>query len=276
MVPEFFTEAMSFFGIFDGTVGPDASEYLMQNITKHLVSTAQVADVLRAMEVSSGTDVTSEFMTGKVKDALRSTFMSVDQALIDHCAQRQLHYASSTGVTAFLWNNLLTVAHIGDSKACISKVRDGEVLPEWLTIDHKPDMPLELERIEANGGSLAWLHGHKPYIRGGDFFPRQANNEHPKQLNYSRAFGGKDLKPFGLSAEPDINHFEITPDDKVLLLGSDGLWDVLPPKLACEIALNARREGRSASEDIVMRTIQEMPICGVRDNITVVVVFLND
>ena len=47
------------------------------------------------------------------------------------------------------------------------------------------------------GGSLAWLHGNKPYIRGGDFHPRQANGEHPKQLNYSRAFGGKDLKMFG-------------------------------------------------------------------------------
>ena len=48
--------------------------------------------------------------------------------------------------------------------------------------------------------------------RGGDFFRRQAAGEHPKQLNYSRAFGGKDLKMFGLSVEPDISHFEITPE----------------------------------------------------------------
>lgn len=61
-------------------------------------------------------------------------------------------------------------------------------------VDHKPNMPSELQRIQASGGSLVWLHGNKAYIRGGDFIRRQANGEHPKQLNYSRAFGGKDLK----------------------------------------------------------------------------------
>ncbi len=81
-----------------------------------------------------------------------------------------------------------------------------------------------------------FYHAH----RGGDFFKRQANGEHPKQLNYSRAFGGKDLKMFGLSVEPDISHFEITPDDKLVLLASDGLWDVINPRAACEIGLRGR------------------------------------
>jgi serine/threonine protein phosphatase PrpC len=100
-----------------------------------------------------------------LKEALRSTFLSCDRSLIEHCAARKLHYASCTGVTCFLWKNLLTVAHVGDSKACIAKVTGDEVQPEWLTVDHKPNMPHELKRIEAHGGSLAWLHGNKPYIR---------------------------------------------------------------------------------------------------------------
>ena len=111
--------------------------------------------------------------------------------------------------------------------------------------------------------------------RGGDFFRRQAAGEHPKQLNYSRAFGGKDLKMFGLSADPDISHFELSPDDKLILLGSDGLWDVINPRLACEIAIRARREGKSATKELVRRAIEEMPQCGVRDNITVIAIFLS-
>ena len=83
------------------------------------------------------------------------------------------------------------------------------------------------------------------------------------------------MKMFGLSAEPDISHFEITADDRLVLIGSDGLWDVLNPRVACNIALNAFREGRSATEDIVQATIREMPVCGVRDNITVIAIFLN-
>ncbi len=216
----------------------------------------------------------NELIAGKIRAAFRSSFLRADESLIKMCTEKNLHYASSTGVSAFLYKNLLTVAHIGDSKACIAKVRNGELLPEWLTIDHKPNMTHELKRIEENGGSLVWLHGNKPYIRGGDFFRRQANGEHPKQLNYSRAFGGKDLKMFGLSAEPDINHFEITAEDKLVLIGSDGLWDVLNPKVACEIALNARRQGKNATAEIVAKAIQQMPVCGVSDNVTAIAIFL--
>jgi Protein phosphatase 2C len=63
-------------------------------------------------------------------------------------------------------------------------------------------------------------------LRGGDFHQRQAAGEHPKQLNYSRAFGGKDLKMYGLIAEPDISHFEIMPEDKLVLIASDGTYYV--------------------------------------------------
>lgn len=193
------------------------------------------------------------------------------------CAANSLHYASSTGVTALICKNLLTVAHIGDSKACIMKLGpNDEYLPEWLTVDHKPNMPHELKRIQDNGGSLVWLHGNKPYIRGGDFLERNAKGEHPKQLNYSRAFGGKDLKPFGLSADPDINHFEIAADDKLVLIASDGLWDVLNPRVACTIAMEAKKQGRSASEAIVEAAVREMPVVRVCDNVSVIAIFLNE
>ena len=101
----------------------------------------------------------------KIRKALTQAFLQADQQLIRMCTDHKLHYASSTGVAAFLWGNLLTVAHVGDSKACIARQVGDELLPEWLTVDHKPNMPHELNRIERSGGSLAWLHGNKPYIR---------------------------------------------------------------------------------------------------------------
>ena len=290
MIPKLFRDDCSFCGVFDGTVGDDAADFVNQNIVSHLCSHLNLkngySDELFSSSVPAASNgeagdgsvlsaAVSDELAEKLRDGIRNTFLSTDGSLIEMCAEKKLHYSSSTGVTAFLWRNLLTVAHIGDSKACIARMIGSDVHPEWLTVDHKPNMPSELRRIEANGGSLAWLHGNKPYIRGGDFFKRQALGEHPKQLNYSRAFGDKDLKMFGLSAEPDISHFEITADDRLVLIGSDGLWDVLNPRVACNIALNAFREGRSATEDIVQATIREMPVCGVRDNITVIAIFLN-
>ncbi len=67
-----------------------------------------------------------------------------------------------------------------------------------------------------------WITNIVIYISGGDFHRRQAAGEHPKQLNYSRAFGGKDLKMYGLIADPDVSHFELTNDDKLILIASDG------------------------------------------------------
>lgn len=209
-----------------------------------------------------------------IREALKKTFLRTDANLLNYCAENSYHYASSTGVTALLWKDMLTIAHVGDSKACIAKVTSqGKLAVEWLTVDHKPNMPNELRRIQESGGSLVWLHGNKAYIRGGDFLVRQARGEHPKQLNYSRAFGGKDLKKYGLIADPEINHFEIQPDDKVVLIGSDGLWDVLDPILACEIALNAKRNNRSAAADLTARAVRDMPSRGVADNVTVIAIF---
>ncbi len=296
MVPRLFHDDIGFCCVFDGTVGHHASDFLMSNMLDHLIRRPEVFEVVQKthqmnsngrLSLDSNDPATSDANTNAVsnyeeialtiRDALHHAYLNVDAALIKMCADHNLHYASSTGVTAFLWKNLLTIAHVGDSKACIAKVgSDGIVQPEWLTIDHKPNMPHELKRIQASGGSLAWLHGNKPYIRGGDFLRRQANGEHPKQLNYSRAFGGKDLKNFGLIAEPDINHFEISPDDKLVLIASDGLWDVLSPKFACELAIQSKRCGRSPTEELVSRAIQEMPKCNVCDNITVIAIFLNE
>jgi len=271
--PRFFSDDAAFVGVFDGTVGDVASEFISKNITSVLCSHEDMntSDGLLSLERIDGSNVVD--FTTKSRKVFRDTFLRADDLLIKFCEERKNHYASSTGVAAFLKGNLLTVAHIGDSKACIAKVVGGVVQPEWLTQDHKPNMPNELRRIEAAGGSLTYLHGNKPYIRGGDFFRRQAAGEHPKQLNYSRAFGGKDLKNYGLSAEPDIGHFELTSSDKLILLASDGLWDVIDPKRACEIALNARARGLSASAELVRQSIEDMPRVGYHDNCTVIAIF---
>lgn len=273
LVPKFFVKNVVYCGVFDGTVGDFASDYVCRNIINHLCNTEEIAGDNSILQLASTAEI-SDKVVDMIRSAMRKSFVDTDRSLIAACAERELHYASSTGVAAMLYHNVLTVGHIGDSKACIAKIVNGVLHTEWLTIDHKPHMPHELRRIEAAGGSLAWLHGNKPYIRGGDFFSRQALGHHPKQLNYSRAFGGKDLKMYGLSAEPDISQFELAPDDKLVLIASDGLWDVLSAEQACDIALRARREDRSATKDIVKHAIDAMPIKDVRDNITVIALFL--
>lgn len=277
LCPSFLRPDLSIACVFDGTVGDDASNFCQQNILDVMTSEGGTFSHKGIFDDSNLADQANvDLIAGKISEAMRQTFLETDKRLLNMCRERRLHYASSTGVVAVLWRNLLTIAHVGDSKACIVRESGGSLLPEWLTEDHKPNMPNELARIESSGGSLAWLHGNKPYIRGGDFTRRQQNGEHPKQLNYSRAFGGKDLKCYGLIADPDVSQFYINPDDKLVLIASDGLWDVLNPRVACDIAMRAKAEGRSATQSLVHWAIQEMPHVGVRDNVTVLALFVND
>jgi hypothetical protein len=193
-----------------------------------------------------------------------------DSGLIALCRERGIDYSACTSVTAVMCGDLLSIAHLGDSKIVLGRYADGSsggaaagsagsppLVGKYLTTDHKPDMPHERRRIEEvsgaracergapcrrdrqaaktlsivssslvlrtrphppphpqSGGSLAYLHGGKPFIRGGDFTARQALGDRPMQLNYSRAFGGKDLKMYGLSWVPDILHIRVTSADK--------------------------------------------------------------
>ncbi len=164
LCPKFIREEASFCAVFDGTVGHDASHFIQTNIVKHLSNVEGIkSEDLFDFNQDSAESIDN--YADKVTLTLKSAFLKADEHLLEHCAKNQLHYSSSTGVAAFIYKNILSIAHIGDSKACIARAIDGMIQPEWLTIDHKPNMPNELNRIERSGGSLVWLNGNKPYIR---------------------------------------------------------------------------------------------------------------
>ena len=125
-----------------------------------------------------------------------------------------------------------------------------------------------------SGGSLAYLHGGKPFIRGGDFAARQARGERPMQLNYSRAFGGKDLKPYGLTAEPGLLQCRLTPAEKLIILASDGLWDVATADTAVRMAWDFYVAGRDPALELAEWALAQHDARQTVDNITVTVVVL--
>lgn len=53
------------------------------------------------------------------------------------------------------------------------------------------------------------------------------------QLNYSRAFGGKDLKKYGLLATPDITQVQLTKEDRLVVIFTVAIQPSLPPLHLC-------------------------------------------
>lgn len=120
----------------------------------------------------------------------------------------------STAVVSILTPEKIVVANCGDSRAILC--RNGKVIP--LSIDHKPDRPDELNRIQAAGGRVIYWDG--PRVLG--------------VLAMSRAIGDNYLKPY-VCCEPEVTIIDRTDDDDCLILASDGLWDVVSNETACGV-----------------------------------------
>ena len=88
----------------------------------------------------------------------------------------------------------------------------------------------------------------------------------------TRSIGDADVKPLGVTSEPEISWHDIGEEDDFLCLASDGLWDVLDP---AEVAGMVRDTVRKPAM-VAQRLATEAATRGSRDNISVVVAFLRN
>ncbi|KAM0014307.1 putative protein-serine/threonine phosphatase [Helianthus debilis subsp. tardiflorus] len=187
-----------------------------------------------------------QFMTN-TKMALSETYQRTDSEFLESEKDNSSD-DGSTASTAVLVGNRLFVANVGDSRTIISKA--GKAIP--LSEDHKPNRSDERERIENAGGVVMWAGTWRV---GG-------------VLAMSRAFGNRMLKQF-VVAEPDIQEQELGEELEMLILASDGLWDVVPNDDAVSLA-QTEEEPEAAAKKLIETAFS----CGSADNITCIVVKL--
>lgn len=130
-------------------------------------------------------------------------FCSVDQQV---CAMFPPRSFIGTTVTAVHIHRgvSLQVAHVGDSRAMFI---DANGASHFLTDDHSPTRDDEAARIEKAGGHV---------LRG------RVNGV----LAVSRAVGDRALKSV-VPALPDVREQTLANNDQLLVLASDGLWDIV-------------------------------------------------
>ena len=80
-----------------------------------------------------------------------------------------------------------------------------------LTTEHRANNEKERERIERNGG---WI------------FRRESKNYVQGRFEITRSIGDLKYKQF-IIPDPDIIEYKLDDNDKILIMGSDGFWDVI-------------------------------------------------
>eukprot|EP00434_Breviolum_minutum_P017519 symbB.v1.2.015462.t1/scaffold1157.1/size134867/2 len=139
-------------------------------------------------------------------------------------------------------------------------------------------------RVEMLRLALAKRPQQTPLKNGGTFshwrwllVSGSALGEQPMQLQYSRAFGAKDLKIFGLSCVPDVKIIRMGSSTyknvRFLVLASDGLWDVISTAEAARKLQEAQAKREHPAEALVQAALHQQARLGGRaDNITAVTV----
>ncbi|CAN7049301.1 hypothetical protein Bca4012_073997 [Brassica carinata] len=175
------------------------------------------------------------------KQACMKTFSIIDLDLKIH-PSIDSYCSGCTALTAILQGDHLVVANAGDSRAVIATTSDDGVglVPVQLSVDFKPNIPEEAERIKQSDGRLFCLDDEPGVYRVG------MPNGRSLGLAVSRAFGDYCLKDFGLVSEPEVTYRKITSKDQFLILATDGMWDVMTNDEAVEIVRGVKDRRKSA------------------------------
>jgi len=181
----------------------------------------------------------------------KDTYQKIDQALLKY------DYEGCTGTTVFVWqfqeNRYLQSANVGDSTAFI-QLFDHSIVP--LSKDHKPTDAEERERIIASGSELT---------------PTQTR---VGGLAVSRALGDHFLKQekLGVISEPFVSPVVSLGSSRknILIVASDGLWDVLSAEQAFLICSSCS-DANSMASALIRKALEDSRCT---DNITVIIAML--
>ena len=196
-----------FFAVYDGHGGNGCSLYLKNNLHKNITEFS-TKGIKTAIEITENT-----FLSSKAID--------YNYDLIDT--------SGSCGVILLIKKNKCIIANIGDSRLVMFKNK--RVV--FSTSDHKPNTYIEKHRIESQGGSVYQTTAAIPIYQNGKLIeiPWRVC---PGGLSVSRTFGDIESKDerFGgkkgvVVALPDISEFELNDEYNFIVIGCDGIFDVL-------------------------------------------------
>jgi serine/threonine protein phosphatase PrpC len=183
-------------------------------------------------------------------------------------------FSGTTFTCAVIRDNKCIMANVGDSRTSIAyRNSAGGAVGTNLTVDHKPDLPLEKARIEAKGGRVFAVE----YDDGVDGPARVwLGHMDVPGLAMSRSIGDAVAHSAGVSSECEFFEYEFNKgrEDLVLVMASDGLWEFMSDQEVMDIAVNTT-EPRFAVDRLISESNERwMKEEQVIDDTTVCVAFL--
>ncbi|KAL9662384.1 hypothetical protein QQ045_027217 [Rhodiola kirilowii] len=247
---DFISDDVTLFGVFDGH-GPyghlvarrvrDVLPVKLQSYYRSLRSTKKLSK-LSCLRASSKKSKAADSMSScSIKDKLdvlwKEVFLKSYKVMdkeLKSGGNLDCFCSGSTAVTIVKQGTTLFIANIGDSRAILgTKDGNGSVIAVQLTVDLKPDLPNEAERIKQCNGRVFAMRDEPEVSRV--WLPY----DDAPGLAMARAFGDFCLKNYGVISVPEFARWDLTELDQFVVLASDGVWDVLRNEEVVEIVSTA-------------------------------------
>ena len=231
-----------YFSIFDGHNGKEVSLYLKNNFHKILFNELKLISFTKNWKLNNE----------KIISSIKISFEKMDKNIINNKDIKD--DIGSTGTILLLYKDpydnskkILVSANVGDSKGIfINKNEINQITKAHICSDLN-----EVERIKKEGGVV---------FRGRVF----------GTLILTRSFGDKEMKKYGVISIPYCLSSLINENDLYVIIGSDGVWDVI----SNEDLFKFSKE-KISSEDFAKKIVNLSIDKGTTDNASCLVLKLN-
>ena len=209
-----------FMGVLDGHgyYGHEVSEYIRENLPMDLNR------VLKTKKLN--------LLKDDLSQAIKQTFEMENNSLLRN-KQIDSNLSGSTCVSIIYTPEKLIIANLGDSRCVLGKKINNEWKAENLTKDHKPSVPEEAERIKSFGGRIRPMKDEDGNFIG----PLRVymKEKDIPGLAMTRSFGDYYASTAGTISIPEVSEYKFIPEDKFLILASDGLFEFIDSDEAVSI-----------------------------------------
>ena len=246
------------FGVLDGH-GPEGhfiSQFASNFIPSQLINNPEIKNLTEPEQIYK-----------KYKEnncnIITQAFISADNQI------KTLEYdASESGTTCCLVLHIgkhIICANTGDSRALVVYDESGDMNPKNLnflksvplSIDYKPEMPEEQNRILMAGGVIEQMKDE--YGIGVGPYRVWARGEDSPGLAMSRSIGDLKAKTLGVIPDPGILEYDLNQSTKYIIVCSDGVWEFLDNDIVKDIGKKFYLENNASAfcYELVSQSLNE-------------------
>lgn len=200
--------------------------------------------------------------------ALRDTFVKTNAALLT--THINYMFSGCTAVATYMKGTKIYVANVGDSRCVMATLTGGHLLARDFSRDHKPDDPEEMQRIIRCGGFVA--PPREPGLSARVYLDKECTMI---GLAMARSIGDFAVKDVGVIPDPEVKTFDLTVEDKFMIMASDGVWEFISSQEAVDI-VNANLDNGTdyACKELIATAMHRWQVeeGDYRDDITAIVV----